>query len=294
MSFALLVCLQRLNHDKERTIMKFKKLLSAALVAGSMLAAGAASAFPTFNITPSVYGGPAGSLTGDKFNGDYREIITFGTTALGVTPFDVSIRFIAATLANTNNGDAFTAAQTGLGVNYAIYGLYVGHGDATTSGPTTSFSQTSGSLKVFVDPGSALLTNPDAPNTTFDDPLTGASFFTTHLATGIDDQQIASGSLVSGSGSQTLPCSNNNCGSFGQTTTFALQNSGPTYFTSPVPFYNISFQTGQFNGIPVVSGGRSIVNGSLDVEFNRVPEPTTIVLFGFALLGLGVARRRKF
>lgn len=275
--------------------MKFKNLLSAALVAGSVLAAGGAHAFPIFSITPSVYGGPAGTLVGDKFNGDYREIITFGTTNIntGITPFDVSIRFIAATLANTNNGDAFNAIQTGLGVNYGIYGLYVGHGDATTIVATTSFSQTSGSLRVFVDPGSAVLTNPNAPNTTFVDPATGASFFTTFGTTGIDDQLIATGSLISGSGSQTLPCSNQNCGSFGQTTSFALQNTGPTYFTSPNPFYNVSFQTGQFNGIPVTSGGRSIVNGSLDVEFNRVPEPTSIALFGLALVGLGVVRRRK-
>lgn len=284
--------------------MKFKKLLSAALVAGSVLAAGGANAFPTFTINPAVFGGPATPLVGDKFNGDYRELFTFGATVGGVTPFSVSIRFIAATLANTNNGQAFAGFQSGLENNYRIYGLFRGTGTATATlvgtNTVTKFAANTGTLNVFVDPGPGGLSNPSNPDTlTFNDPATGASFFTPN-DTGLNDQLIATGSLISGSGTTTIPtssggqCPNNDCGSFGQTTSFQLNSIGSSYFTSPNPFYDLSFQTGQFNGVPIPSGGgNAITNGSLDVEFNKVPEPSTIALLGLTLLGLGVVRRRK-
>lgn len=50
--------------------MKLKKIAFRDLAAGSMLIAGAASAFPIYQVNPAGSDGPAGALTGNKFNGN--------------------------------------------------------------------------------------------------------------------------------------------------------------------------------------------------------------------------------
>jgi hypothetical protein len=114
-----------------------------------------------------------------------------------------------------------------------------------------------------------------------------------------DDVLLAEGDPLSGFGvlDPTLPTcgpSGINCGSFGASSTFALVGFGKEFFTSPNPFYNLSFQSGQLNNFNPT--GTQEINGSLDVVFANtaeVPEPASVGLLGLGMLGLYAARRRN-
>jgi hypothetical protein len=87
-----------------------------------------------------------------------------------------------------------------------------------------------------------------------------------------------------------------NCGSFGSTTSLALTTAGSSFFVSPNPFYDLSFQSGVLTNYTPIVQTQTIV-GTLNVVFQNgpsaVPEPASLGLLGLGLLGLGVARRRK-
>jgi hypothetical protein len=93
-----------------------------------------------------------------------------------------------------------------------------------------------------------------------------------------------------------------NCGNFGASSNFTLTAQGSAYFTSPQPFYNVSFQSGQLNNFSPT--GTQRINGSLDVIFqggggggggsgNPIPAPGTVALLGLGILGLAVMQRKR-
>lgn len=284
-----------------------KTLLTRSLACVFALATSGAIAqsFPDFTVSEAtVPGATGGTVNADKITGNYTEVLTFNGSASNGS-FNVSLRWNAGQFVG-NNGSTPVASQLGsiTANQYGLYALYSGSGTYTTTGSlTTLLYNPTGNLSVFLDPAS---------NTTFTQPGTGATPFLT--GNNSDDIALASGITTTGQGQldPTLPtCSaagssanGINCGNFGVNTTFSLSAAGTQYFSAPIPFYNVSFQSAQLNN-GVAPNGTQVINGSLDVTFvgggsvppgpgpSPVPEPASIALLALGLIGLGLSRRRN-
>ena len=263
--------------------MKFTKGLLIAAIS----ATGASAAFNDFDVQEGVIGADTTDnlFTADKITGNYVEVATFNADGT----FDVSIKWQAGQFVADDGVIPVTTQLGGFGASgYGLYALFTGNGTFVpdgSGGAVFTFNASADSFSLFAD---------EDNNTTFTQPGNGTTAWTT--GNDSDDELVGTGGVLDGGGvlDPTLPTCDPgiNCGSFGTTTSLALTAFGSTYFVLPDPFYNVAFESGQFDLF--TPEATQVINGSLDVVFeNQIPEPTTLALMGLGMAGLGIMRRRK-
>ncbi len=268
-----------------KTLMK-ERLLAVALTSALGVASSNAMAvvFNDFQVDPSTYSSQS-TFTADKITGNYIEVASFGAGT-----FDVSIKWNAGQFVADDGGTPLNSGGpggTGLSGEYGMYGLFQASGTfVQAAGQTTFTFSPGGSLDLWID---------DNLDTTFNQPLLGTNPWTT--GSNGDDIHIATGAMINGTGlldPSLGSCLGGgiNCGSFGTTTSFSLTAAGDLFFIDPVPFYQLAFESGQFNNFDPLQPVQ-IINGSLDAVYLNVPEPATLALMGIGLIGLGGMRRKK-
>ena len=265
------------------------KIAQLMVAAGAALVAGiavAAPTYPDFTVSTAALGGGGslGTFVANDISGQYHEQLTFTSASTFVVSLDFTAQGFNYDDTNAAASTSLSAAQTGLGSNYQLMAVLNGSGTYSTSGGTTTFSLApGGNLTLSYDAGAnASFAAPAAP---------GGSF--TIASNGDTITTLANGAGITGNGSVACTAPNL-CGAFGQETSFALTAAGSSFFVGPVPFYDLSLQSGQVEGFPVAAGTTVTSTGTLNAVFaSPVPEPAPIAMLGAALLGFMVMRSRR-
>ena len=266
--------------------MKIAQLMvaaAAALVAGTVAAA---PTYPDFTVSTTALGrgGSLGTFVANDISGQYHEQLTFTSASTFVVSLDFTAQGFNYDDTNAAASKSLSAGQTGLGSNYQLMAVLNGSGTYSTTGGTTTFSlMPGGNLTLSYDAGA---------NASFDAPAAPGGSFTI-AANGDNITTLATGSGITGNGSVACTAPNL-CGAFGQETSFALTAAGSSFFVGPVPFYDLSLQSGQVEGFPVAVDTTVTSTGTLNAVFaSSVPEPASMAMIGSALLGFMMMRRRR-
>lgn len=271
--------------------MNIRNLVLSATVGVATLSSGTVYGAGVFTVNPAnmdaTYTSLLSSFQSDYIAGNYLEVVTIkaGNTfswSLAWTGTQFNLGGVAV-----QDGLNPTGPSTGLNNSYVLYATMQGTGTYTQSGSTITFDPTpGGSLNLYAAKGVG-----------FTAPASGDNLYTIMTAGAVHTLltgavTAAAGTLKQGTG--------NDFGSFDVGTSAALVNpDGDNFFTAPLPFFNASFEAGNFNNywLPLQGGnvvlGTYPLSGSAQITFGSVPEPPGLALAGLALAAAGLASRRR-
>jgi len=290
-----------------------KSSLVVAATVGALVAlmgANPAAATPIYTFDPSAIPGTSGAGTSVQASdiSIYTDSTIYQTTATTQTEVGAGIvqsisnngTLLGSTLdglkqdnlfiqfqATVNGVTGFNANPLGTiapgGFTYDLIADEGGNDTLTPGTPSTNPTISGADTTVVLAVGASITGSAGVQLSTGAPTLDAVSTFV--ICDGTTNQGVINGKTVTAMG----------CGTF----------NALTYFTAPVPFFNVSFNSataGSINNLACTAGTgtqcasatSATLNGVVaGVNFAQVPEPETLAMFGFGLIGLGWFARRR-